>query len=121
MAGEYGIARHKALEVPFSGPLFGPRKATMTHRLLRHSLGASMSALTLLAAWQPDSARAAGEDILMAPHRAVYEMSLATARGGTGVTAVTGRMVYELTGSVCEAIRKTCASSRRWSIRAAPP
>ncbi len=74
----------------------------MTHRLLRHSLGASMSALTLLAAWQPDSARAAGEDILMAPHRAVYEMSLATARGGTGVTAVTGRMVYELTGSACE-------------------
>ena len=38
----------------------------------------------------------------MAPHRAVYEMSLATARGGTGVTAVSGRMVYELTGSVCE-------------------
>ena len=38
----------------------------------------------------------------MAPHRAIYEMSLATARGGTGVTAVSGRMVYELTGSVCE-------------------
>jgi hypothetical protein len=38
----------------------------------------------------------------MAPHRAVYEMSLATARGGTGVTAVSGRMVYELTGSACE-------------------
>ena len=47
-------------------------------------------------------ARAAGEDIVMAPHRAVYEMSLATARGGTGVTAVSGRMVYELTGSACE-------------------
>src|SRR5436190_1682879 len=45
---------------------------------------------------------AAGGDIFMAPHRAVYEMSLATARGGTGVTAVTGRMVYELTGSACE-------------------
>ena len=38
----------------------------------------------------------------LAPHRAVYEMSLATARGGTGVTAVSGRMVYELTGSACE-------------------
>jgi len=60
-----------------------------------------MGALALLAAGQPQAVRA-GEDIIMAPHRAVYEMSLATARGGTGVTAVTGRMVYELTGSACE-------------------
>jgi EipB-like len=74
----------------------------MTHRLLRHSFGAMTGALALLAAWQAGPARAAGEDVLMAPHRAVYEMSLATARGGTGVTAVSGRMVYELTGSVCE-------------------
>jgi hypothetical protein len=97
MAGDYVIARGKALEVPFSGP----RKPIMTHPLLRYSLGASMGALALLAAWLPQAARA-GEDIVMAPHRAVYEMSLATARGGTGVTAVTGRMVYELTGSACE-------------------
>lgn len=73
----------------------------MTHPLLRYSLGASSGALALMAAWPPQAARA-GEDIVMAPHRAVYEMSLATARGGTGVTAVTGRMVYELTGSACE-------------------
>jgi hypothetical protein len=74
----------------------------MTHRLLRRFLGASAGALALFAAWQTGPARAAGEDILMAPHRAIYEMSLATARGGTGVTAVSGRMVYELTGSACE-------------------
>jgi hypothetical protein len=74
----------------------------MTHRLLRRSIGASTGALALLATWQTAPASAAGEDILMAPHRAIYEMSLATARGGTGVTAVSGRMVYELTGSACE-------------------
>ena len=74
----------------------------MTHRLLRHCIGAATGALALLATWQTAPARAAGEDIFMAPHRAIYEMSLATARGGTGVTAVSGRMVYELTGSVCE-------------------
>jgi hypothetical protein len=74
----------------------------MTHRLLRRSIGASTGALALLATWQTTPASAAGEDILMAPHRAIYEMSLATARGGTGVTAVSGRMVYELTGSACE-------------------
>jgi EipB-like len=74
----------------------------MTDRLLRRTLGALAGALALLAAWQTAPARAAGEDILMAPHRAIYDMSLATARGGTGVTAVSGRMVYELTGSACE-------------------
>jgi hypothetical protein len=74
----------------------------MTHRLLNWSLGALTGALTLSAAWQAEPAQAAGADIRMAPHRAVYEMSLATARGGTGVTAVSGRMVYELTGSACE-------------------
>jgi hypothetical protein len=42
------------------------------------------------------------EDITLAPHRAVYDMSLATTRGGSGVSAVSGRMVYELTGSACE-------------------
>jgi EipB-like len=87
--------KEKALEVPFSEP----RKAIMTHPLLTRALGASMVALALPMAWP---ALAAGEGIVMAPHRAVYEMSLANARGGTGVSAVAGRMVYELTGSVCE-------------------
>jgi hypothetical protein len=74
----------------------------MTHPLFTRSLGASMVALALPMAWPTGPALAAGEGIVMAPHRAVYEMSLANARGGTGVTAVAGRMVYELTGSVCE-------------------
>jgi hypothetical protein len=45
---------------------------------------------------------AAAPQVVLAPHRAVYEMTLAEARGGAGVTAVSGRMVYELTGSACE-------------------
>lgn len=38
----------------------------------------------------------------LAPHRAVYEIVLAESRGGSGVTELTGRMVYELTGSACQ-------------------
>jgi hypothetical protein len=38
----------------------------------------------------------------LAPHRAVYDLSLAAARGGSGVGAVAGRIAYELTGSSCE-------------------
>jgi hypothetical protein len=45
---------------------------------------------------------AGAQPVVLAPHRAVYEMTLAEARGGAGVTAVSGRMVYELTGSACE-------------------
>lgn len=39
---------------------------------------------------------------VLAPHRAVYEIVLADTRGGTGVTELSGRMVYELTGSACQ-------------------
>jgi hypothetical protein len=62
--------------------------------------GACAPALLLLALAAPLPATA--EDITLAPHRAVYDMSLAAARGGTAVSTVNGRMVYELTGSACE-------------------
>ncbi len=67
---------------------------------LRHGL--LPAAVALLAALPGLPAIAAGEGIVMAPHRAVYEMTLANARGGSSVTQVSGRMVYELIGSACE-------------------
>jgi hypothetical protein len=59
-------------------------------------------ALALAAAWPATSSGAARDAVVLSPHRAVYEMTLAASRGGSGVTAVSGRMVYELTGSACE-------------------
>lgn len=38
----------------------------------------------------------------LAPHRAVYEITLAKSNSGSGVSDLTGRMVYELAGSSCE-------------------
>ncbi len=38
----------------------------------------------------------------LAPHRAVYEITLADSKGGSGVSDLAGRMVYELTGSGCQ-------------------
>jgi len=40
--------------------------------------------------------------VQFAPHRAVYDVVLDRSSPGSGVTEMTGRMVYELTGSVCE-------------------
>lgn len=47
-------------------------------------------------------ALAAPDGVVLAPHRAIYELSLATTRGGSGVSSVAGRMAYDLTGSPCE-------------------
>ena len=74
----------------------------MTLSLLGRGSAVSTGALVLAAACAAAPVEAAGGGIALAPHRAVYEMTLANTRGGTGVTAVSGRMVYELTGSVCE-------------------
>jgi hypothetical protein len=46
---------------------------------------------------------AAAEDpVTLAPHRAVYDLTLTSARSGTGVISVAGRLVYDLTGSSCD-------------------
>lgn len=79
----------------------------MTHTIhARRAAPLAMGAASLLVALATmvpaASAQAAGQGVVLAPHRAVYEMTLAEARGGAGVTQVTGRMVYELTGSACE-------------------
>ncbi len=41
-------------------------------------------------------------DVVFAPHRAVYDLSLDETNSGSGVAGVSGRIVYELTGSSCE-------------------
>jgi hypothetical protein len=74
----------------------------MKHLSFDRLLAGGPVALAFMALWSMPSAHAAGEGIVLAPHRAIYDMTLAEARGGAGVTQVTGRMVYELTGSACE-------------------
>lgn len=44
---------------------------------------------------------------VLAPHRAVYEIVLDRSRGGSGVSDMAGRMVYELKGSECEGYTQT--------------
>jgi hypothetical protein len=44
----------------------------------------------------------AAELVHFAPHRAVYELSLNASTAGSGVSGISGRMVYELTGSACD-------------------
>lgn len=43
----------------------------------------------------------AAPPVVLTPHRAVYDITLDRAAGGSGIADMTGRMVYELTGNVC--------------------
>jgi hypothetical protein len=43
-----------------------------------------------------------GAPIQLQPHRAVYDFALGTVRSEKSVSSVSGRMVYEFTGSACE-------------------
>jgi hypothetical protein len=62
--------------------------------------------LTLLPLLAPATAEAAQAPSALrntiAPHRAIYEISLARSESGSGVSSAKGRMVFEVTGSVCE-------------------
>jgi hypothetical protein len=43
-----------------------------------------------------------GEEVHMAPHRAVYDLELASSEARAGLTGASGRMVLEITGSPCD-------------------
>jgi hypothetical protein len=62
--------------------------------------------LTSLALLAPSGVQAAQAPSALrntiAPHRAIYEISLARSETGSGVSSAKGRMVFEVTGSACE-------------------
>src|SRR5690606_33683646 len=56
-----------------------------------------LASLTMLVLPSAAVAEAGG----LAPHRAVYDITLVDARPGAGISELAGRMAYELTGSAC--------------------
>ena len=64
------------------------------------SMAVGLTAAGLIIA--PAVALAQPGKVKLAPHRAVYDMSLERSASGSGVVELTGRMVYELTGNACD-------------------
>jgi hypothetical protein len=83
---------------------FGARR---DHARSRHmpTVGAMAGAI-VGAAWSLTAgsiaAHAAVDGVVLAPHRAVYDIVLDQSRAAGSVTDLTGRMVYELTGNPCD-------------------
>lgn len=62
----------------------------------------AVAALVLLQTAAPARPSASSEAVKLAPHRAVYDMTLGEARSGSGISSISGRMVFEFTGAACK-------------------
>jgi hypothetical protein len=49
-----------------------------------------------------DAATAAGGQVALAPHRAVYDLKLSKSQGSRGIEGVRGRILYDFSGNACE-------------------
>ena len=52
------------------------------------------------------AAEAGGQGSALMPHRAVYDMSLLRAGPSAGITTLTGRMVFEISGNACDGYKQ---------------
>ena len=56
-----------------------------------------------LAIWAADCpATAAPQPVYFAPHRAIYDLTLAKSKGTRGIDSVRGRILYDFSGNACE-------------------
>jgi len=58
--------------------------------------------LAAAAAHRPAVAAPPADKVLLAPHRAVYDLKLSKSRGERGIQAVRGRILYDFSGNACE-------------------
>ena len=72
----------------------------LMRRLARFALPMALCAIS-------NGGSQAADNRSLSPHRAVYEITLDKAKTGAGMADLTGRMVYELTGSECEGFTQT--------------
>jgi EipB-like len=49
-----------------------------------------------------NAAAAVGDQVALAPHRAVYDLKLSKSQGSRGIEAVRGRILYDFSGNACE-------------------
>ncbi len=50
----------------------------------------------------PAAAAPPGDTVVLAPHRAIYDLKLARSKGNHGLEAVRGRILYDFSGNACD-------------------
>jgi hypothetical protein len=61
-----------------------------------------LAAALATAAAMPAAAAAPADGVTLAPHRAVYDLTLLKSRGSRGVSSVRGRILYDFSGNACD-------------------
>ncbi|HET9687151.1 MAG TPA: DUF1849 family protein, partial [Pseudolabrys sp.] len=65
----------------------------------------SLSIITVVlsaAAVERSPAAPPADRVLLAPHRAIYDLKLAKSHGSRGIEAIRGRILYDFSGNACE-------------------
>jgi hypothetical protein len=60
------------------------------------------AALAALTVWPAAVHASEAVEVMLQPHRAVYDMALLSASSSANLASISGRMVFEFTGSACE-------------------
>ncbi|MGP0095028.1 MAG: cell envelope integrity EipB family protein [Xanthobacteraceae bacterium] len=68
---------------------------------LGHPMRLGFAAVVVASMFPGGASAAESGDVVLAPHRAVYDLTLGDARGKSSVQAVRGRILYDFSGSVC--------------------
>jgi EipB-like len=68
-------------------------------RLIPVLLAAALGASTT---YHPAAAAPPADKVLLAPHRAVYDLKLSKSHGSRGIQAVRGRILYDFSGNACD-------------------
>ena len=58
--------------------------------------------LAAVAIHRPALAAPPADKVLLAPHRAVYDLKLSKSHGSRGIQAVRGRILYDFSGNACD-------------------
>lgn len=65
-------------------------------------LPALVAGFATLAVDRPAAAAPPADKVLLAPHRAIYDLRLAKTHGSRGLEAVRGRILYDFSGNACD-------------------
>jgi hypothetical protein len=68
---------------------------------LGHPVRLGLAALVVASIFPGGTSAAGSGDVVLAPHRAVYDLTLGDTRGKSSVQAIRGRILYDFSGSAC--------------------
>src|SRR5689334_16087692 len=82
--------------------IVGERSQRMSIAVRGKSYFFAVLAIAAAAAATGASAAPPADRVLLAPHRAIYDLKLAKSRGSRGIEGVRGRILYDFSGNACE-------------------